>query len=255
MPLPTTHYPAHGTVESDRIGPYSHGSRIGLRHVSAVHKCHQLCPAHCPKGKGQAEAKIERASERGWTPTKNPKIKIPFEEHDVENQTVQPPDQQDDPFGLAEMVTCTPQKDSEKEKGKSCWESDSEKSMNLDSPSESVMAEQQELLWHHAEAHRPRTPPLAQPRANLAQERPRPQAGPSHLPAPAPKPCPGKLDTIAALQAKLHRLEINMEQKNLLLVEMIQGNGCPFADPKACPCETRVGNWPEWPDASEFMQG
>ena len=152
------------------------------------------------------------------------------------------------------MIISPSEKDTEKDKGKSFWD-DSTKSINLESPSESVVAEQQELLWYHAEAQRPRTPPPAQPRVNLAQPRPRQQAGPSHLPAPAPKPCPEKLDMIAALQAKVLQLEDDMEQKNRLLLEMIQGTSCPCADPKTCPCEIRAGHWPEWPDASEFMQG
>ena len=34
MSLPTTHYPAHGTVETDRLGPYSHGFIISKANLS-----------------------------------------------------------------------------------------------------------------------------------------------------------------------------------------------------------------------------
>ena len=248
MSLPTTHYPAHGTVETDRLGPYSHGSRIGFRPASAVHACHQLCPVHCPEGREQADAKNDELfAEMLTTPVRRfqkMEIKIPFEEHDVGNQTVQPPDQQDDPFGPAEMVFCTP---SEKEKEKTCWESGSEESMFLDSPSESVVAEQQEELWHYERENRPQTPP-SEPRPVLAPARPRKQAGPSHLPVAAPKPCPGNLEEVAALRAMVSQLQADMEEKNLRLLQMMQENGCPCANPKTCPCEARAGHWPEWPE-------
>ena len=89
MSLPTTHYPAHGTVETDRLGPYSHGSRIGFRPASAVHACHQLCPVHCPEGREQADAKNDELfAEKLTTPVRRfqkMEIEIPFEEHDVGN--------------------------------------------------------------------------------------------------------------------------------------------------------------------------
>ena len=80
--------------------------------------------------------------------------------------------------------------------------------MNFDSPSESVVAEQQGELWHYQMANRPRTPP-SEPKATLAPARPRKQAGPSHLPAPAPKPGPENLEMIATLQAMGNQLQVD----------------------------------------------